>query len=1005
MSGEGGFALLTGVMKVLCLVLGFVGLACADDFPEVYNSEKNQKGEPMGAEEAAKAFQVPEGFEVTVFAAEPEVRNPIAMSWDHKGRMWVAENYTYAEKGKRFDLNLRDRIVIFEDADGDGKAEKRKVFSDKLQMLTSVEVQPGGVWAMCPPQLLFIPDANGDDVPDGEPVVVLDGFTVAKSNYHNFANGLRWGPDGWLYGRCGGSCPGMVGAPGTVEGERVPLRGGIWRYHPKRKFFEVIVHGTTNPWGHDWDEHGEGFFINTVNGHLWHMIPGGHFDRPFGRSVNEKVYEAIQMHADHWHYDRGESWQKSRGGAANDFGGGHSHIGMCIYQGDHLPAEWKGKLLTWNQHGRRLNREKLEREGSGYVARHEPDQFLAGDEWFRGLDIREGPDGALYGLDWSDTGECHDHTGVHRTSGRIYRFSYGETEEVRDAQKVLGGTGMNREFFAAKGAWMFRQWLLLSSLTKADASGFSNWVKKPGLSKVRLRMLWMMNAAGGVDREVLLTLLDDGDEHMRVWAIRLLTDEWPIDSVYGPMAHRKTPSDPELRDRFVEMAKSDQSGLVRLALASTLQRMPVEDRVVLASALAGRVEDAGDHNLPKLVWFGIATLGDEKLKVAEATTWSDLLRYIARSTPGDSKLVGEVVRLATQEETKSGSLLKGLMEGFKGWQKAPMPVAWDVDSVELTKRHPKLTRELSALFGDGRAMDSLKATALNEKEELRVRKRALEALIDAKAEGLRLLCEKLFGTKGLCATAVKGLAGFDDSAIGGFLAKNYRKVSQVEGKASVIDALVTRPKWAGFLLQEMKRGEIPRKAVTPFHARQIFAMKDEELTKQVREVWGEIRQSDEVMKKRIEALEISLSAEVRLKADKAKGRVHFQTLCASCHRLYGEGGKLGPDLTGSGRADLGYLLENIVAPNSVVPAEYQMSIVKLKDGRVLSGVVSASNDRTVTLQTLTEEMTLEKSTIVETTRLTDSMMPPGLVDGLSGEEIRDLIGYLMHPGQVALPEE
>ena len=499
-------------MKTVALFLFVAAGVQAEDFPKVYNSEKNQKSEPMSPEEAAKAFQVPEGFEVTVFASEPQVRNPIAMTWDRAGRMWVAENYTYAERGRRFDLNLRDRVVIFEDTNHDGKADKRTVFADNLQMLTSVEVQSGGVWLMCPPQLLFIPDRDGDDVPDGKPEVVLDGFTVAKSNYHNFANGLRWGPDGWLYGRCGGSCPGEVGAPGTPKEERVPLRGGIWRYHPTRKFFEVIVHGTTNPWGHDWDAHGEGFFINTVNGHLWHIIPGGHFDRPFGRSVNPLVYEAIQMHADHWHFDTKGSWTKSRNGAANEFGGGHAHIGMCIYQGGHLPKKWQGKLLTWNMHGRRLNRERLERQGSGYVARHEPDQFLAGDEWFRGLEIRQGPDGALYGLDWCDTGECHDHTGVHRTSGRIFRFSY--RDKVKRLESIDG----------------------------------------PVESK--LQDLWRRYKKGELFRKELLELLESSNEHFRVWAIRLLTDFWPVDSVLGPMSHRAPPSDPELRDRFLRSRSS-----------------------------------------------------------------------------------------------------------------------------------------------------------------------------------------------------------------------------------------------------------------------------------------------------------------------------------------------------------------------------------------------------------------------------------------------------------------
>jgi putative membrane-bound dehydrogenase-like protein len=148
--------------------------------------------------------------------------------------MWVAENYTYAERAKRFDLGLKDRVIILEDKDWDGVAETRKVFTEDVQMLTSVEVGRGGVWLMCPPQVLFIPDRNNDDIPDGEPEVVLDGFTVAKDNYHNFANGLRFGPDGWLYGRCGHSCPGKLGVPGTPDEQRVPMKGGIWRL-PSRK--------------------------------------------------------------------------------------------------------------------------------------------------------------------------------------------------------------------------------------------------------------------------------------------------------------------------------------------------------------------------------------------------------------------------------------------------------------------------------------------------------------------------------------------------------------------------------------------------------------------------------------------------------------------------------------------------------------------------------------------------------------------------------------------------
>jgi putative membrane-bound dehydrogenase-like protein len=908
------------------------------EFPKVYNSESTS---PPSAEDALTMFTLPEGMSATVFAAEPDVQNPIAVAWDTKSRMWVAENYTYAEPAKRFDLTLRDRVIILEDADGDGKAEKRTVFCEDLQMLTSVEMGKGGIYVMCPPQLLFIADKDGDDVPDGAPEVILDGFTVAESNYHNFANGLRWGPDGWLYGRCGGSCPGKVGAPGTPEAERIPLDGGIWRYHVERKFFEVLTHGTTNPWGHDWDENGEGFFINTVNGHLWHLIPGAHLERPFGRNPNKNIFEAIQMHADHWHFDTTGKWQDSRAGKANDFGGGHAHIGMCICRSTLMPESWQGKLLTWNQHGRRLNMERLEREGSGYVARHESDAMLAGDEWFRGIDIRNGPDGALFALDWSDTGECHDHSGVHRESGRIYRF-----------------------------------------------------VAKNGAERKRVPFV-----SGANDRDSDIVLLSDGDERKRVWAIRRLTDFWPIDSVYGPMVNRVAPDDQELLAKFVEMAKLDESGLVRLALASTIQRLPVVSRPALACALAGRVEDAEDHNLPNMIWFGMMTTSPEaRMEVARATQWPKLLRWIARSLAGDEVAVIDV---ALSSPVKAPHLFGGLLDGFKGWKAASKPENWD--KVVAAFGDSAQVQALSALYGDGVAMDGLKMIALDEGAGLSAREKALQSLIDGRVDGLREICESLLKTRKLNRIAVRGLGVFDDAAIGEKLAAKYQKFFQPDERGAVVDVLVSRPAWAKSLLSQIEAGGIPRGDLTPFHARQIMAFEEEALKKRLVDVWGDVRQSDEAKHQRIAEFHEALTSDVRGKADLSRGRLLFQGMCASCHTLYGQGGKLGPDLTGSGRADLRYLLENIVDPSAVVSAEYRMSVLKLKDERVLSGVVVAAAERTVTLRSLTEEVTIERAEIVSTELMPNSVMPEGLLDALTAEQVRDLVAYLMHQGQVELP--
>ncbi|HEX7376406.1 MAG TPA: PVC-type heme-binding CxxCH protein, partial [Pirellulales bacterium] len=352
-------------------------------------------------EQALAAVDVPKGFRVSLFASDPEVRQPIAMAFDTRDRLWVAECYSYV-KSNAFDTEQRDRVLIFEDTDHDGKADRRTVFWDRAQRLTSVEVGFGGVWVLCPPQLLFIPDADRDDRPDGEPIVVLDGWATTG---HTFANGLRWGPDGWLYGRQGIQGVSHVGAPGTPDEERTPVNCGIWRFHPQRKAFEMVCHGTTNPWGMDWDDHGELFFINTVIGHLWHAVPGAHFRRMYGEDLRPQLYELIEQTADHVHWDAGEDWTATRkqlSDATSRTGGGHAHTGLMIYLGENWPQEYRGELFTLNLHGRRINHDHLERAGATYVGRHRPDLMSFGDPWFRPIDLAYGGGGGVYVLDWSD---------------------------------------------------------------------------------------------------------------------------------------------------------------------------------------------------------------------------------------------------------------------------------------------------------------------------------------------------------------------------------------------------------------------------------------------------------------------------------------------------------------------------------------------------------------------------------------------------------------------------
>ena len=329
--------------------------------PDVVNTQKPGDA-PISPTEALQKLTLPEGFRATLFAGEPDVMQPIAFDFDERGWLWVAECFSYPD----FKVENRDRILIFTDQDGNGRFDERKVFLENGHRVSGMTVGFGGVWVTSAPNILFYPDRNGDGVPDGEPEIILDGWTLKAG--HNMVNGLAWGPDGWLYGRHGITTHSLVGKPGTPENERVKLSCSIWRYHPVKKTFEVVATGTTNPWGLDWDDHGQPFFSNNVIGHLWHLVPGAHYQRMFGEDFNPNVYQLMEQTADHLHWNA-EHWSKARSGQ-DTLGGGHAHAGAMIYLGDNWPAAYRNRLMMGNLHGNRLLYDELARSGSGYVAKH-----------------------------------------------------------------------------------------------------------------------------------------------------------------------------------------------------------------------------------------------------------------------------------------------------------------------------------------------------------------------------------------------------------------------------------------------------------------------------------------------------------------------------------------------------------------------------------------------------------------------------------------------------------
>ena len=539
---------------------------------------------PFPPLDAAKTMQVPKGFNVSLFAGEPDIKQPIGFCIDDRGRLWVAEANNYPDKkgGKK------DRIIILEDTDGDGTHDKRIVFYDKLEYVSGIEVGFGGVWVMSIPNFYFIPDADYNGVPDGEPVVLLDGFGT-HANSHTIANGFAWGPDGWLYGTHGITNWSLPGKPGTPRGKRRRFEGGVWRYHPLRHIWEPFAIGTTNPWGIDWNEYGHAFVCNCVNPHLFHIIQGAHYEPARNRPTGRFAYERIPTIADHLHFTNTKTIRAGIGTPEEDAaGGGHAHSGTMIYLGDNWPPKYRGDVFMNNIHGRRINHDRLARKGSGYAASHAPDVMRARDPWFVGVTLAYGPAGGVYVSDFSDTGECHHTRNTQKHTGRIYKITFGKPKPWKGDIGKLNILELVK-LQSHPNEWFARHARRVLQERQANTSVLANALKSNRSVPLRLRALWALQVTGNLDEKKLEGLLQDSSEHLRAWAIQLLCEN-------------RKPSE-AARAEFARMAHEDKSPLVRLYLASAMQRLLLKQRVPVLAHLLAHTEDKDDQNLPLMYWY------------------------------------------------------------------------------------------------------------------------------------------------------------------------------------------------------------------------------------------------------------------------------------------------------------------------------------------------------------------------------------------------------------------
>jgi putative membrane-bound dehydrogenase-like protein len=948
-------------------------------------------------QKAAEVMTVPEGFQVKLFAGEPDVFQPIAFCLDDRGRVWVAEAYCYPVR--RADKDANDRIVIFEDTTGAGKFDKRTVFMEGLNLISGLEVGHGGVWIGAAPYLMFVPVKDGEDKPAGKPQILLDGWGWQDS--HETLNTFSWGPDGWLYGCHGVFTHSRVGKPGTPDDQRMPLNAGIWRYHPTRHVFEVFAHGTSNPWGLDFNDYGAAFCEACVIPHCFHIIQGGRYHRQAGSHFNPHTYDDIKTIADHFHY----LGPNPHGGnnRSDSAGGGHAHCGTMVYLGGTWPVEYRGQMFMGNIHGRRLNVDALKPQGSGYVASHTPDFLLANDAWARFINLRYGPDGNVFLIDWYDKQACHtgDVKAFDRSNGRVYKICYRGAKPVQvDLRKLSDQELVELQLHA-------NDWYVRHARRLLAERGGSQAVHE-ALAKIafgradetrRLRGLWALHVTGGLTDERISKGLADPGAYVRAWTIQLALEQG-------------RPADALLR-LLADMARKDPSPVVRLNLASGLQRLPTSQRWEILDGLLSHSEDAADHNLPLMYWYAAEPLAERDparaLQLASAAKVAPLLAFMVRriGSSGTAEALGLLVGALAKSDDPAvqRTYLRGLSEALKGRRQVQMPAGWtDAYAKLAASNHADVRSQALALavtFGDPKAFTELRRVVAAVSSDTAGRQQALAALLAAKAPEMAPVLHKLLGEQALRGAALRGLAIYDDPNTPAVILAAYATFTSEE-KRDALNTLAARPPYAKALLDAVAAKKLPAGEVSADIIRQLGNLQDKEIDKVIADVWGSVRPTAADRLKLIADYRKRLQAPAPAKPDLMLGRAMFAKTCQQCHTLFGMGGKVGPELTGSNRANLDYLLENILDPSAVIPKEYAATVIGLKDGRLVTGIVRAETAVALTVVTANETLTIPKDDVDVRKQSDVSMMPDDLLKPLAEDQVRALIAYLQSPAQVPL---
>lgn len=947
---------------------------------------------------------------VDLVAREPVVAQPVFLNFDERGRMWVVQYRQYPEPAGlkvmardsvwriRYDQKKpappydtpekaafrgRDLITIHEDVKGDGSYAKVSTFVDGLNLTTAVCRGRDGVWVLSPPQLLWYPDANQDDIPDGPPVIALDGFGIQDS--HSIANSLRWGPDGWLYGAVGSTVTCDIVRPGLDTAPIAHMVGqGIWRYEPASRRFEVFAEGGGNAFGCEIDAKGRVFSgHNGGNTRGFHYAQGSYLRKGFdkhGELSNPYAFGFFPA------MPHGQVLRYS-----------HNFV---RYEGAALPAAYWGKLIAIDPMSNWLPLAEFTPRGSTFGTRDIGAIIRTDDKNFRPVDIKHGPDGALYLADWRDFQINHyrNHEGqITRDDGRLYRVrAVGAKPGVPAFDLRKKSSAELVEFLRHDNRWWretARQ-VLAERRDPALHAPLRAELARNVPSQFALEVLWALHLSGGFDEPLARELFRHADPYVRLWAVRLVGDA-------GTAA-------PATAEALAVLAAAEPDVEVRSQLAASAKRFTAAIGLTLVRALVGHDADVGDPYLPLQLWWAIEQqcAGQRAAVVAlftpsaSGSIWSRPLvqqhlaarlirRFAAAGGPEDWTTCTQLLALAP-DAASQGELVKGFEQAFEGRALPVLPEAL----VAALVRTGRASLSLRMRQRDPAALAQGLALVADSTAPLVERVRAIATLgeVPVPAAAAKIATALADPNKEIVGAALAAAAAYDDPALTAAILGGFAGYGPDE-RTIALSVLTSRRPAAAALLDALEAKTIGAAAVPSEIRDKLRLLADAPFAARIDRVFGR----PAVAAPAADAAEIArLLAVVREGPGNVyRGREHYQQRCAACHRLFNVGGQIGPDLTAFNRDDLASLALATVSPNAEIREGYEPFVLTQKDGAVHSGFLAAQDAKRVVLRDMAGlTVTVERTNIASLNGLGASLMPAGLLNGLSDAELRDLFAYL-----------